>query len=99
MSITQIAYSSNFVKQFKKLSPLLQKQAIKTEKLFKKDPFSPRLKTHKLSGRLKDVWAFSINYKDRIIFEFLGKGRVIFYKIGSIVASIDKESNPVPVTA
>lgn len=83
MNITQIEYSSNFVRQFRKLTPQVQKQTIKAEKLFKKDSFSPKLKTHKLSGRLGGLWAFSINYKDRIIFEFLGKGKVIFYKIGS----------------
>ena len=83
MTVAQIEYSTNFVKQFRKLNPQLQKQAIKAEKLFKKDPFSPKLKTHKLSGRLEGLWAFSINYKDRIIFEFLGKGKVLFYKIGS----------------
>lgn len=79
----QIEYSRNFVKQFKKLTPQIQKQAIKAEKLFKRDLFSRKLKTHKLSGRLEDLWAFSINHKDRIIFEFLGKGKVLFHKIGS----------------
>ena len=83
MTVAQIEYSTNFVKQFRKLNPQLQKQAIKAEKLFKKDPFSPKLKTHKLSGRLEGLWAFSINYKDRIIFEFLGKEKVLFHKIGS----------------
>ena len=83
MTIIQIEYSGNFAKQFKKLTPRIQKQAIKTEKLFKKEPFSRKLKTHKLIGRLEGLWAFSINYKDRIIFEFMGKGRVLFYKIGS----------------
>lgn len=80
---SKIEYSSNFVKQFKKLTPQIQKQAIKAEKLFKKDPFSPKLKTHKLSGRLEGLWAFSINYSDRIIFEFMGKGKILFHKIGS----------------
>ena len=83
MTIRQIEYSVNFVKQFKKLPPQIKKQAIKAEKLFKEKPFSPKLKTHKLSGRLEGLWAFSINYKDRIIFEFLDKGKVLFYKIGS----------------
>ena len=83
MTVAQIEYSTNFVKQFRKLNPQLQKQAIKAEKLFKKDPFAPKLKTHKLTGKLKSLWAFSINYKDRVIFEFMGKGKVLFYKIGS----------------
>ncbi len=83
MTSSQIEYSKNFVKQFKKLTPQTQRQAIKAEKLFKKDPFSPKLKTHKLIGRLEGLWAFSINYSDRIIFEFLGKGKALFHKIGS----------------
>lgn len=83
MTNPQIEYSSNFVKQFKKLAPQIQKQTIEAEKLFKKDPFIKRLKTHKLSGRLVGLWAFSINYKYRIIFEFLSKGKILFYKIGS----------------
>ena len=58
-------------------------KAIKAEKLFKKDPFSKELKTHKLEGNLQGLWAFSINYKGRVIFEFMGKGKVLFHKIGS----------------
>ncbi len=83
MTNLQIEYTSNFVKQFKKLTPKIQKQAIETGKLFIKDPFSKKLKSHKLSGRLDGLWAFSINYKDRIIFEFLGKKKILFHKIGS----------------
>ncbi len=82
MSNLQIEYTSNFVKQFKKLTPKVQKQATEVEKLFAKDPFSKKLKSHKLSGRLEGLWALSINYKDRIIFEFLGK-KILFHKIGS----------------
>lgn len=37
-------------------------------KLFVKDPFHPQLRTHKLSGKLKGLWAFSIDYKYRVIF-------------------------------
>lgn len=79
----KIEYSSSFVKQFKKLTPQVKKQAIQTEKLFKKDAFSSKLKTHKLTGRLEGLWAFSINYSDRIVFEFMGKGKILFHKIGS----------------
>lgn len=79
----QIEYSSNFVKQFKKLTPQIKKQAIKAELLFKKNPFSPKIRTHKLTGRLSSLWVFSIDYRNRIIFEFIDKGKVVFYKIGA----------------
>ena len=83
MTVTQIEYSTNFVKQFRKLSPQVKRQTVRAELLFKRDPFSPKIKTHKLTGKLDGLWAFSINYQNRIIFEFMGKGKVVFYKIGS----------------
>lgn len=83
MTALQVEYSTNFVRQFKKLNPQIRSKAIKAEVLFKKDSFSPKLKTHKLSGRLKDLWAFSIDYKHRVIFKFKDRGIVLFYTIGS----------------
>ncbi len=38
--------------------------------LFIKDPFNPQLKTHKLSGKLKGLHSFSIDYDCRVIFYF-----------------------------
>jgi mRNA interferase YafQ len=35
------------------------------------DAFDPRLKTHKLTGELKDVWACSAGFDLRILFEFV----------------------------
>ncbi len=82
MNKIQIEYSTGFVREFKKLSPSIKKQTLRAEKIFKEDQFSPKLKTHKLSGKLKDLWAFSANYQDRIIFEFVDEVKVVFYKIG-----------------
>lgn len=38
--------------------------------LFINDPFHPQLRTHKLSGNLKDLWSFSIEYDLRVVFHF-----------------------------
>ena len=35
------------------------------------NPFSPSLRTHKLSGDLANVWSCSIDYRLRILFEFV----------------------------
>lgn len=83
MKITKIHYTSRFIKDLKRLLPSKQKLAVKREKLFKENPFSPQLKTHKLSGKLENFWAFSITYQDRVLFRFINKKEVIFYKIGS----------------
>lgn len=83
MTAILIEYSTGFVREFKKLSIAKKQQAIKAEKIFLKNQFSPKLKTHKLEGKLKGLYAFSINYQDRIIFEFVTEKKVVFYRIGS----------------
>lgn len=35
------------------------------------DPFHPTLRTHKLSGEVAGIWACSIDYSYRILFEFV----------------------------
>jgi addiction module RelE/StbE family toxin len=50
--------------------------------LFSKDPFSHRLRTHKLTGKLEGLWAFSVTYECRVIFEFLSKNEVLLIDIG-----------------
>jgi mRNA-degrading endonuclease YafQ of YafQ-DinJ toxin-antitoxin module len=38
--------------------------------LFTNNPFDVTLKTHKLSGKLKGLYAFSIEYDIRVVFYF-----------------------------
>lgn len=79
----KIEYSPKFARIYKKLSKQVKYKAEEKEKLFCKNPFSPKLKTHKLTGRLKEYWAFSIDYQYRIIFSFVSKNKVRFHAIGS----------------
>jgi len=58
-------------------------EAEKRQKIFRIDPFDPRLKTHKLTGKLNDFWSFSITQKYRIMFKFLGNKEVLFLKAGT----------------
>lgn len=78
----KIFYLPKFERQYKKLPTKIQDLAEEKEKLFRKNPFNPELKTHKLHGELKTFWAFSINYNYRIIFDFLGSETVRFYFVG-----------------
>ncbi len=50
--------------------------------LFSKEPFNSRLRTHKLTGKLEGLWAFSITYDCRVIFKFLSKNEVLLIDIG-----------------
>ena len=78
----RIYYSSKFEREYKKLPRNLKELAEEKENLFRGNPFHPSLNSHKLSGRLKEYWAFSVNNKYRIIFEFVGKDIVWFHSIG-----------------
>jgi len=60
-----------------------QKLAVIREKILRDNCLDPRLKTHKLTGTLKDYWAFSVTYSDRVLFRFISEKEIIFYKIGS----------------
>lgn len=49
---------------------------------FSKNPFNKKIKTHKLTGKLQGLWAFSVDYDCRVIFNFLGKSEVLLVDIG-----------------
>ena len=61
----------------------IKKLAVKKEKIFRDNPFNPRLETHKLHGKEKEAWSFSINRDYRIKFIFLGKQEVLFFEVGA----------------
>ena len=50
--------------------------------MFAKDPFQSRLRTHKLTGKLDGLWAFSVSYDCRVIFKFLSKKEILQIDIG-----------------
>ena len=76
-------YSFKFLKQFKKLPKSVKIKSVQVEKIFRKNPFDPKLKTHKLHGSMKDYWAFSINYSYRIGFTFVDAQHIRFHAVGT----------------
>jgi addiction module RelE/StbE family toxin len=56
------------LKTFLKRHSELESLTIEKLDVIIKDPFSPSLKTHKLSGRLRNHWAVSLTYEYRILF-------------------------------
>ena len=50
---------------------------------FRENPFTPDLRTHKLSGKLKDLWSFTVEYDCRVVFYFDDTERVTFVDIGT----------------
>ena len=40
------------------------------------------LKIHKLHGKMKGMWSFSVNYKIRIVFEYESQDEIVLLAIG-----------------
>lgn len=78
----KILYSSKFAREYRKLPLKVKEIAEKKEQIFRKNPFDPRLKTHKLKGNLKGFLSFFINQKYRIIFEIVNPNIVWFHSVG-----------------
>jgi addiction module RelE/StbE family toxin len=84
--MTEVAFSSSFKRAFKrriKGNAVLEARFWEKLEIFRNNPFDQRLRTHKLSGRLKDLWSFSIEYDLRIVFSFLEGDRALFIEIGT----------------
>jgi len=79
----KIKYSPKFERDYKKLPGKIKDLIEENEKIFLKNPFDKKLKTHKLSGKLKGFWAFSVDYEYRIIFEFVDKNTACLHFVGT----------------
>ena len=79
----KIIYTSKFVREYKKLPKEIKILAEEREKIFRIDPVDSILNTHKLHGRFKDFWSFSINFEYRIIFEFGDDNIIYFHSTGN----------------
>ncbi|MFH1050990.1 MAG: type II toxin-antitoxin system mRNA interferase toxin, RelE/StbE family [bacterium] len=70
----KLVKTSNFLRTAKKhyqKNPDFAVELNETLKLLSENVFDAKLKTHKLKGELNDCWACSINFKLRIVFQFV----------------------------
>jgi len=79
----KVLYSPCFIRKYKKLPKKIKDLVEDNEKIFLKNPFDKKLKTHKLTGKFKGLWSFSVDYKYRIIFEFVNKDAVYLHSVGT----------------
>lgn len=69
----RLAWHNSFRRAFKKHTRKdknLRQQIFDVLNELSKDPFQPKLRTHKLSGKLKGLWACWVEYDCRIVFAF-----------------------------
>ena len=82
----EIAFSSSFKRAYKRRisgNSTLQKRFSSKLEIFRNDPFDAQLRTHKLSGRLSDLWSFSIEYDLRVVFYFEAGDKAVLIDIGT----------------
>lgn len=80
----EIRYSPTFLRALKKMPPALIEEVKEKIQLFKDEDNYQTLKVHKLGGRLKGQYSFSVNYQIRIVFYYISKKnkRVLLTAIG-----------------
>ncbi|PIU68019.1 MAG: type II toxin-antitoxin system mRNA interferase toxin, RelE/StbE family [Armatimonadetes bacterium CG07_land_8_20_14_0_80_40_9] len=81
--IKKIHFAPRFFKSFEKLHDSVKTMAKKKDKLFRINPFDPKLHTHKLKGKLSGAWSYYINHDYRILFRFIKQDEVLYYDIGT----------------
>jgi mRNA-degrading endonuclease YafQ of YafQ-DinJ toxin-antitoxin module len=77
-----IVYSPFFIRKFNKLENGLQEDVFQRINLFKNRENHKMLEVHKLNGKFKEYFGFSVNYKFRIVFRYVSKNEVLFTDIG-----------------
>ena len=65
-----------------KLEKGLVDEVFEKIEIFKNSTDKITLKIHKLHGRMKNKWSFSVNYKIRIVFQYESKKEVALLAVG-----------------
>ena len=79
--MTQVAFSSSFKRAFKKRiegRKELEQKFWRRVEIVIANPHDARLRTHKLSGDLREQWSFTVEYDVRVVFSFLPNDRAVF---------------------
>lgn len=67
--MVNLVWDQAFKRKYKKIFTLnteLKKSFWEAMSSFSQNPFDPKLRTHKLTGKLKGLWSFSVSYNCRI---------------------------------
>ena len=82
----EIAFSAPFKRAFKRRvegRSELETKFWQRVEFFLSNPRDPRLRTHKLSGTLREMWSFTVEHDCRVVFFFAEADRAVFVDIGN----------------
>lgn len=78
----EINYKPSFISLYEEAEVSLRVEIKEKIALFRNKNNHKSLKVHKLHGKLKACYSFSVNYKIRIVFEYLSKNEVALLAVG-----------------
>jgi addiction module RelE/StbE family toxin len=87
----RVAWDSSFRRAFKRTTrkdPHLRRRILDVIEMLTEDASDPRLRTHKLRGKLEGLWACWVEYDCRIVFAFepdprAGEDMIVLIDIGT----------------
>jgi addiction module RelE/StbE family toxin len=87
----KLVADKSFKRAFKKITkknPQLQSKILEVLDLLECDPFTPSLKSHKLTGNLDGYWSCSVAYDCRVVFaikqdEYAEESLIVLVDIGT----------------
>jgi addiction module RelE/StbE family toxin len=78
----EVSYTRAFFKRLHKYDADFIELIFEKIEEFKQPENHARLKVHKLHGKFSKFYSFSVNYKMRIVFEYISKDEVALLSIG-----------------
>ena len=78
----KVYYKPTFVRQLNKLPLRLQDEVFVKIELFKDLKNHKALNVHKLKGRMKGFYGFSVDFRNRVIFEYVTDDEVALLAVG-----------------
>jgi mRNA-degrading endonuclease YafQ of YafQ-DinJ toxin-antitoxin module len=70
-----VFFSPSFDRLMRKLDPALLEAVSESVEQFKNPKQHGKLKVHTLHGRLAGLYAFSVDYRHRVVFQWLDKSK------------------------
>ncbi len=77
-----VSFTPKFMRRYKNLEVSLQNEILEKIELIKDPRNHNKLKVHKLKGRYANIFSFYVNYKIRIVFEYLSKKEAVLLTVG-----------------
>lgn len=77
-----VGFTRAFVRKYNSLGEELRAEVREKLELFRDYQNHKQLKVHKLHGCLSGNFSFSVNYRTRVVFEYVGKNKIMCKDVG-----------------